>query len=279
MRVLVILILVSALIGSGCEKAQLTPLPASAQYVFLSHTRHAERDKQELTPEVQALSFQDYDMLLLGGDLLFNSSKDSATTQYLDSVFHLSKPTTLLAAGNHDMKNPALLEAITHRPLHYIYHQDGIAFVVWNTQVDNCNITGAQRAELQVLAQNLDGVEQVVILHHKLIWMPGHPELGNQIGQVSNAGICNQPYCLFLNNFYEDIYPILTGIQEQGIPVVLLGGDLGNRTRYYEYQTLEGIWFLASGIQQGELDNQAIILEKNLQSRKLTWESVLLKDL
>ena len=243
-------------------------------YMYLSHTRHKDTEVNEIAPEILRLPLQGYDLLLLGGDLMANSTEDSQAVQYLNSVFGLSDSTTLLSVGNHDVENPALLTTVTGRPFHYIHQQDGIAFVVWDTQADSCNISGQQKAEFFNLTQNLEGVEQVVILHHKLIWMPDHPELGRQVGKVSNIGICDQPYCLMSNNFYEDLYPELVKIQAQGIPVILIAGDLGIYKKTFSYQTPEGIWFLACGIQHDDLDNSVLLFNKNMRSGELQWSFI-----
>jgi hypothetical protein len=256
------------------------PQPAEQwEYLFLAHPRHNNKDLQRVDSAVEKINFDRFDMVLLGGDLTANSSREDSSLTYLDGIFNLGSPQTLLAPGNHDVDNLPLLLQYTGRPSFYSYHQNGVTFVVWDTQKDKCNIYDEQLDILQNIADTLTHSDQLVIIHHKLLWLPGHPELEPQIGQLSNAGLCPYEFCLFENNFWQDVYPLLQQVKAKGKQVILIGGDMGFRSKYFEYQTLEGIVFLGSGIDQGDDDNEVLIFKKDSETRILRWERFGVREL
>lgn len=256
------------------------PKPAEQwEYLFLAHPRHNNKDLQRVDSAVAKIDFERFDMVLLGGDLTANSSREDSTLTYLDRIFDLGSPQTLLAPGNHDVDNLPLLLQYTERPSFYSYHQNGITFVVWDTQKDKCNIYDEQLDILQNIADTLTHSDQLVIIHHKLLWLPGHPELEPQIEQLSNAGFCPYEFCLFENNFWQDVYPLLKQVKAKGKQVILVGGDMGFRSKYFEYQTLEEIVFLGSGINQGDDDNEVLIFKKDSETRILRWERFGVREL
>lgn len=272
-----------SLLGS-CVHDPLEPVPPvdSAnqwEYLFIGHPRHNNQDLQRVDPAVEKIDFDRYDALLLGGDLTANSSREDSTLQYLDALFDLGNPQTLLAPGNHDVDNLALLSSYTRRPTFYSYHQNGITFLVWDTQKDQCNILGDQLTMLQHIADTLSQSDQLIIIHHKLLWLMGHPELEPQISSISNGGICPFDFCLFENNFWQDVYPLLKQIRDKGKEVILIGGDLGFRSKYFEYETLDGITFLGSGLDEGDPDNEGVVFRKDKETQSLIWERVLVDSL
>lgn len=261
---------------SGCvHDPVMPPTPIQQwEYLFLAHPRHNNQNLQRVDSVVERIDFDRFDAVLLGGDLTANSSREDSTLQYLDGIFDLSSPKTLLAQGNHDVDNIPRLTTYTQRPTFYSYTQDQITFVVLDTQLDSCSIRNEQLQMLQNIADTLSESDQLVIIHHKLIWMPEHPVLGPQIPLVSNAGFCIYEFCLFENNFWQAVYPLLKQVKEKGKQVVLIGGDLGFQAKFFEYETPEGITFLGSGMNQGDADNQVILLKKDSEMKTLRWETV-----
>lgn len=231
-----------------------------------------------MEPAVEQIALDEYDAILLGGDLTANTSREDSTLEYIDAIFDLSAETTLLAVGNHDVDDLDRLASFTQKPTFYSHTQDGITFVVFDTQKDQCSIKGDQLAMLQNIVDTFTS-DQLVIIHHKLLWMPDHPIMDAQIAQVSNAGFCVFEFCLFQNNFWDDVYPLLLKVKSSGKEVLLIGGDAGFRTKFFEYETPEGIHMLASGINEGDDDNQVVVLKKDGDTKVLMWESVLLDEL
>lgn len=251
---------------------EIKPQTHLRHYLHLSHTR--TNTNPEIYAPLHAVNFDQYDMLWLGGDLALFTTENEPAIQQADALFGLSKPTTLLSAGNHDYSQPELLRQYTQRPTFYHYHQQGITFLVLDSEINQGTIKNEQWELVQSVLDTLQDSECLILLHHKLIWMPGHPVLGAQIDQLSNgrAGTCG--YCLRPNNFYADLYPELVRVQREGTQVFCVGGDIGMRTHAFSYETTEGVTFLASGINFSLLpqENHALLFTHDLENGTLRWE-------
>lgn len=277
-----VIVFITALFLSACGPKQLPPdLPGVKEYryLFIGHPRHNNTGIQRMDSLVEQLDYGKYDAVLLGGDLTANSSLHDSTLNYLDGIFDLSSPQTMLAPGNHDVDRMGRLLAFTQRPAYFSYHQEGTTFLVLDTQRDQCSMRGDQLALIQALTDTLQDSDQLVVIHHKLMWLPDHPDLGSLVSTVPNAGLCSWDFCTFRNNFWQDFYPLLQKVKDRGVDVLLIAGDLGGKQKFFSWTSPENIHFLASGINQGDTDNQALVLTKNMESRELIWESVLLENL
>lgn len=109
--------------------------------------------------------------------------------------------------------------------------------------------------------------------------MHDNPALDTLIPSVSNAPLGNCSYCLGPNNFNQDIYPRLVELQQQGVQVLCIGGDIGNTVKKFEHITPEGIILLASGIKSYDDDNRALLIHHDFEEQTLSWEFRLLSDL
>jgi hypothetical protein len=109
--------------------------------------------------------------------------------------------------------------------------------------------------------------------------MYGNDQLQPLIPYVSNGEFGDCFYCINPNNFYSEIYPKLQEVEERGIEIVCIAGDIGFRTDQFEYLTPEGIQFLASGIESGNPGNKALLFHHDQAWKELSWQYVLLTDL
>jgi len=211
-------------------------------------------------------------MLLLGGDMLCNTSMNTAGLEHLKEVLDIEKPTTLWAIGNHDDTDTALLTEYTQRPTYYRYHQSGITFLVLDTEIDSGSIKGQQLDFVNSVLDTLEHTTHLILLHHKLVWLYDNEELKGLDKTISNVKICqDMDWCLKPNNFNEVIYPRLeTLVKEQGINVVCIGGDIGSVAKQFEYTTKEGITLLATGVNDDEGDNQYLTFD--FYKGKLKWQ-------
>ncbi len=246
-------------------------------YLHLSHVRTEADDT--IDPPTLKIDFPKYDMLWLGGDLTYYTSKKAETLAYVDSIFDIRNSNTLWALGNHDYADLNLVQKFTKRPPYYACHQRGITFMVLDTQDSLSHITGKQKEFFRNVTDTLSSSSHLVILHHKLIWLSGNPALDSKIPTVSNAGFGDCFVCLNPNNFYTVLYPELVKIKQKGIEVLCVAGDIGTKIKEFEYQTPEGIHFLASGIESGETGNKALVFKHDLISKKLTWTYQLISEL
>jgi len=250
-----------------------------AAYLHIPHTR--TNKNIEVLDAVKNLNYNKYDMLWLGGDMAIHTSEDDATMQLMNELFDLESPNTLWSLGNHDNTDLDRVQRFTQRPAYYTHHHhNGITFLVLDTQDSLSNIVGEQQAMVNSVVDTIQMSSHLVILHHKLIWMLGHPELEARIPDVTNGGTgetCVQ--CINPNNFYTEIYPKLMEVKKRGVEVLCIGGDIGFKAKEFEYQTKENIHFLASGIADDTLVNKVLVFEHDLNNKKLTWTFKDIKEL
>ena len=275
--ILTVTYLLVALINTG---AQIGECPSSAKfqyYLHLAHTRTAANPYMDQL--VESIDYSYYDMLWLGGDMAVSSSLDDMTMNHLDSILDLGNENTLWALGNHDYADLERVSAYTHRPAYYAYYKDKITFLVLDTQDSLSNMVGEQLELFSSVTDTLETTTHLVLLHHKLIWMYGDSYLQTYINSIPNGGFGDCFYCINPNNFYSDLYPKLLELEASGIEVICIAGDIGFRTNEFAYTTPEGVQFLASGIDAGKSDNQALLFRHDVVSDSLSWVFVLLSDL
>ena len=242
-------------------------------YIHLAHTRMWDTIVQRVDPRVEALDLSAYDMVLLGGDLTEESSKEKETLVYLDSIFDLDAPTTLWALGNHDNANLDWVEETTARPHFYTHHHKGITYVVLYTQENQdwiCTITGKQLKMLQNVTDTITTSSHLVVMTHKLIWIFDHPELSKHQGKNAYDWSCN--YKIHRNGWMTDILPRLQAVQNRGIQVIALAGDIGNNVDKFEERTMDDIYYLASGINPSNKKAKYLKFNHNVETKKLDWK-------
>lgn len=249
----------------------------TVKYLHIGRTRGFVNP--QVDPVAAGIDYSKYDMLWLGGDLAANSSMDMNTMSVLHGIFNLADPNTLWSLGNHDYDELSVIQQYTLRPTTYTTHKNGITFLVLDTQENYSNIEGSQLALFNSVMDTLSQSTHLVILHHKLIWMYDHPVLDPMINSVSNGEFGSCFFCLNPNNFYMDLYPRLVDAEQSGIEVICVGGDIGALTKTFEYQTEDGIDFLASGLLYQSEENKALVFTHYLDSDSLSWEYKLTSEL
>ncbi|MCH2233873.1 MAG: metallophosphoesterase [Crocinitomicaceae bacterium] len=264
---------------TSCRKDKPNAEDITHSYLHLSHTRLA--DNSGMYAPVYDIDYSQYELLLLGGDLANLTSLDDDILTHVDAVFDLGAPTTLLALGNHDYTDTEKLSNYTNRPNYFAYYQNYATFIVLDTQDSLSNIVGDQQSFLNEVLDTIQVSRQVFILTHKLIWMDGNSELEPQIDFISNgiAGDCF--HCVNPNNFYTAVYPKLISLENSGINVTCLAGDLGFKVSSFQYSSPEGIDFYASGVDydQPETWNQVLIIDHNITQHKVDCRFVSISEL
>ncbi len=245
------------------------------------------------------IEFSAFDMIWLGGDLCSRTSEEIATLHYLDSLLYISQPTTHWAIGNHDIVEGPLsrIEAATGRPSFYSSWANGLVVMVLNTTFNHpqleargqCAQMDAQMAMIRAVTDTIRAASHLVLLHH-------HALLTNELagGELDMDTLWHyyRPRlpmsCQPSGSFQELIYPLLEKVHKRGVQVVLVGGDVGQRCKSFEFRTKEGIWFLGSGINNSmgrkyippwvtNLEpDQILIFEHDLKKKELTWRFELL---
>jgi len=222
--------------------------PSEFNYIHVAHTRIFDTVNQVIDPRMEKIDYGQFDMVLLGGDLCEESSKDFSTLEYLDSIFDLKSPATLWALGNHDNANLELVEKATYRPRFYTTHYNGITFIVLYTQEKEdwiCTITGRQLELIKNVADTIQNSSHLVVMTHKLIWIKDHPDMKEHQGVKYYDWSCN--YAITQNGWQTEIAPLLHKVEAKGIEVIALAGDIGNNVSEFEVHADDGIDYLASG--------------------------------
>lgn len=240
-------------------------------FAFLAHTRMEKTG--EVNPLLETRNWNDYHYILLGGDLDENFSSKAALDMYVD-VFNLRSDSTLLALGNHDYSDIDLYMNYIMKASYYGWQENGLCVYVADTQIDGGNISGSQLDAFEQFVADSNGCENFVFLSHKLLWMRGGPsELEDQVDDIANGRAGGCFYCTPENNFYDVVYPVLSSLQEDGIQVICLAGDVGHLVPYFEYTTEEGITFLANGWDLDDPDNTFLEFYRT-EENLLNWEQI-----
>lgn len=249
------------------------------QYVHIAHTRTNTNTK--IDTAVLGIDFNSYDMVLLGGDMELSTSSHIKNTSYIDSIFGVSKPTTLWSYGNHDdFSNLQLLQKTTNKKPYYAYYQYGITFLVLHTQDTEPLFSGAQLSLINHVLDTIQKSSHLVLLHHKLLWLRDSPDHEFPKSRIANGYIDKTCYsCVNPNNFYTAIYPKLVDIKQRGVEVICLAGDIGRYVQEFEYQTKDGIDFLASGIEYNTSGNKVLMFKHSPKKRSLSWEFISIESL
>ncbi|MFT4533220.1 MAG: hypothetical protein ACJA1A_001735 [Saprospiraceae bacterium] len=271
MKFIIAILLVTTL-SCTKDKIEISPPDEFKKYIHISHTRLV--DNSAIHPKSTKIDYSSFDITMLGGDIAHLSSHDDQTLELIDSIFDIKANTTFWSLGNHDYSKPALIESYTNRPSYYTHHQNGITFVILDTQKDSCHIFNEQFQLVKDITDTISKSTHLLFLTHKLIWMPDHPILQEQVPKISNGQFGEFHYSLYYNNFYKDIYPRLVSTSDKGIKVVCLAGDIGKHANEFEYTTSDGIQYLASGLDYQSSDDQYLIFDHNLTKGTLTWKYV-----
>lgn len=268
------------------------------QYIYIGHSYDWKAENRDrVDPRIDSMDLSKYDQIWLGGDLCSRTSQKATTLAYLDNIFQLSKPTTHWSIGNHDLKkgNPAFITQHTKRPLSYSHHDDGITYFIMNTNLghpqvepmDSTLLCEALHRQINILHNITDTIKNsayLVVLHHHGLLTKKLVEGRMDIIDKWHLITPSLPFdCAPHSTFEELVYPMLTTIQRKGVQVILVGGDIGQRAKKFEYKTKEGIWFLGSGINNSMDPNHVpkyvknmnpdsiLVFEYDLRKRKLDW--------
>lgn len=266
----------------SCEKDNpieaIIETDSLVKLLHISHTR--DSIPSSFVYGIDQIDYSKYEVVMLGGDLLFDSSIDINELNYLDDIFNISDTNTLWSIGNHDDTSPWMIPSVTGRPLHYTYHKDGITYLVLNSEDENCNIINSQLTLFNNIVDTIQKSSHLIIMTHKLIWMYGNNHLEPLVPTVSNGQLGNQLWDINPNNFYDDLYWKLLDVQNSGIQVICIGGDIGINGSEFEYRFNSGIQFLASGIYYNSSQSKkALVFEHNKSKGLLTWNYVNIIDL
>jgi hypothetical protein len=277
MKLIIILIILSI---SGTDLfAQSDSL---LKFIFVPHPRSEDRTNQSVYPEILNIDFTNYDVRMLGGDITYSTSKDSATLAYCDNLFNIGSPNTLWSLGNHDVQsgNRSLIKKFTGRESFYSYGRDGVTFIVLDTELDangfaNTFIKDEQLQMVQSVCDSITESSVLILLLHRFMWMINNDYFKTML----TDSIAASSRSMDTTNFYSDIYPLLQKVKNKGIKVLVFGGDKSKINIVYSPE--DSITFYAARLANDLPDsiNNVIILNYNPQSKEITCNFIPLSEM
>ena len=250
------------------------------RYLFIGHPRDDGPD-EIVQREVERIDFEAFDMLLLGGDYTWRTTRVRETMAYLDAIFDLGAPSTLAALGNHDTDNRTFFTDVKGRPPQYSTKANGIAFVVLDTNDQSHDILGEELTMLRETVAGLTDETHLILVLHHILWLADYPPLAHLKGSpLIGASSAN----LSGGNFFEDVYPVILNARAKGVEVICLAGDrTGTETEefYVDHTTDEGVRLIGAGLKE-ELSpdlRTVVILEHDLNAGTIECRFEHLTDL
>ena len=261
------------------------PCSTSCQYLYLGHIYEYPNT---VDPRVEQAGLNKYAQIWLGGDVCSETTREESTLDYLDNLFDLGSKNTHWSVGNHDVRNgnTEWITARTGRDLYYTEHKDGLTFLVLNTTLfnsDDCLKIETQTALIRSVCDTIGISSHLIILMHNVVW-------GKLEGVDDDTGFANANYswlpfdCPPPATFDLVVYPELVKVQQRGVQVICIAGDLGNAATTYEFTSQENVTFIGSGITAQTVYNEqwpthgqrdsVLILTHDLSGRQLSWEFV-----
>ena len=237
------------------------------KYVFIGHAY--QRDNQDkIDWRIEELNTYNYDAILLGGDLLVETTKKKRYVNYLDSLFDLKSNKTLWSLGNHDCRNGnfKFINELSNKPSYYSTHFNGITFYVFNSNFGSHQKAGERNCkEIEIQLNDLTNITDTIERSRYFIWMTHGAcwgELDTSLYTKSNYEQSDNFYykCNDKKSTYAKVlHPLLKQIQRKGIQVIVLSGDFGQKAKKYEWEDENGIVYLGSGISNSILDHKAAL--------------------
>jgi hypothetical protein len=252
------------------------------KFIFVPHPRSEDRTNQSVYPGILNIDFTNYDVRMLGGDITYSTSKDSATLAYCDNLFNIGSPNTLWSLGNHDVQsgNRSLIKKFTGRESFYSYGRDGVTFIVLDTELDangfaNTFIKDEQLQMVQSVCDSITESSVLILLLHRFMWMINNDYFKTML----TDSIAASSRSMDTTNFYSDIYPLLQEVKNKGIKVLVFGGDKSKINIAYSPE--DSITFYAARLADDLPDsiNNVIILDYNLRSKKITYNFIPLSEM
>jgi hypothetical protein len=252
------------------------------KFIFVPHPRSEDQVHQSVYPGIARIDFTKYDMIMLGGDITYSTSKDSETLAYCDNLFNIGSPNTLWSLGNHDVQSGHrdLIKKFTGRESYYSYSRDGITFIVLDTELDanSFSSTFIKGDQLQMVKNVCDSITEsryLIVLHSRFMWMINSDYFKTRL----TDSIAASSRSMDTTNFYSDIYPLLQKVKSKGIQVLVFGGDKSKINVAYSPE--DSITFYAARLAADIPDNinNVIVLNYNLQNKELTCSFVPLTEI
>jgi hypothetical protein len=249
--------------------------------IFIPHPRTEDMVNQRVNPGIAKIDFTKFDVKMLGGDLTYSTSKNSATLTYCDNLFDLKNPNTLWSFGNHDVEsgNRALIKEFTGRDSYYAYTRNRVTFIVLDAELDAVGfsrtfIKGDQLQMVKKVCDTIANSKFLILLHSRYMWMINNEYFKTRL----TDSIAASSRSMDTTNFYSDIYPMLQKVKAKGIQVKVFGGDKSKINVTYSPE--DNITFYAARMENDFTDsiNNVIVISYNQRNSEMNCNYVSLAD-
>lgn len=230
------------------------------EYIFLGHPYDYNR-LDRLDPRVEQLLAYPFDQVWFGGDMCAQMGGSPENLAYVDSLLGALPGEVHWTLGNHDIDFGPLepILALRKRPSFYVDYRDGICLLVLNTNLfwfypslppqRDCEEKAAQLELIRSVADTIREASHLIVLHHHgLLTEMLVDSTGELLNPFNINALSIRATCDSTSLVNEVIYPELVKVQQRGVQVVLIGGDMGMMAKEFSYRTPAGIRVLGSGI-------------------------------
>tara|TARA_Y100000385_G_C13071501_1_gene629281 strand:+ start:1058 stop:1885 length:828 start_codon:yes stop_codon:yes gene_type:complete len=246
------------------------------KYFYAGHCYQPNTIGNKVDFRLEQLDYSQYSGVWLGGDVCSEALVEYATVQYIDELFDLNNPETHWALGNHDARNGnwEYITEFTNRKTYYSYSSNKFTRIILNTNIvpTNCESMDDQYSMILDVCDTIQESAYLLLIMHHGLWydVPGLPSPVNY--SHSNLKYWNSNCKDVNSNFINSIYPLLVDVQNRGIQVVCLMGDVGEKTNRFQMKSDDDIWFIGSGLYHNEADNNVVIFNYNVSELNLSWK-------
>lgn len=250
-------------------------------YIFLGHIqRYFPEATEAVDLRIEGIDYSTFDRVWLGGDIAQGTGFDYEILEYVDNLFDVSNQSNAWAFGNHDLRNfnEEWLHQITGRKTYYAHSENGITTIVLNLAIgpDDCEKLNDQFELIENVVDTIQESTHLILLSHHNIWIdvPGLPSPekyshSNQIFWIANC--YDRPA-----TYIDVIYPLLLRAKDKGITVINILGDTGHGDKGRNMVSSDGVYYIASGIDQRSENtvgpDRVLILDHIPQTAELTWK-------
>lgn len=242
------------------------------EYIFIGHSAQSG-SPNSIDYRAEALDFEKYTGVWLGGDVCTTTLLKKSTTHYLDSLFNLGNPESHWTLGNHDWRigNIEWYEEITGRPTYYAYSSNGLTRIIMNTNLvpTNCEMLDEQYEMISNVCDTITESSYLILIVHHGLWR-GVPSIPAPINVGHSDLVYWNSNCYDVNStFLNSIYPKLIEVKARGIEVYYLYGDMGAQRKKFNVISDDSIHFIGCGLHSNDPADNVLIFTYDLDSKQL----------
>lgn len=273
-------LLVTMLLLASCDKEII---PKREQFVFLGHI-YQPGFENRIDFRLKDVCFATFDLVLLGGDICGETTKENATLNYLDSIFDLSSESTLWAVGNHDVRSGHIdrITTVTERPLVYVFDRNEVRYLILNTNysADQCAELEHQFSLMEAALLEIEDIKQIVILSHHAIWTNYATNLGEPYVANARHGVWRAHCRNSDNDFSDAVAPLVEKVADQGRQVLWISGDFGQKKSTYQFMPRPNLYFLGCGLDSNKQNSSdSVLIIEHQIDEKFAWQFIPIEKL